>query len=76
MKIVQFRNGDFGIRKLTIAGYMFLSADENDDFWWRDKDYVIRYAHIKTREGVIERWKSYKGRPRVDNGNPVKDALT
>jgi hypothetical protein len=59
MKIVQFKDGRYGIRKLTIFGYRFLGKGTEKDYWWGViKEFVPKYAAM-SKEEVIDRWKRF-----------------
>jgi hypothetical protein len=56
MKIVQFKNGNYGIRKLTGHGYEYLEVKNNTishNFW--SKDYRATYCESDSLEFVKKR---------------------
>lgn len=61
MKIVKFKNGKYGVRRWTIAGFQFLS--NNGNWWGKDKifDYVIE--HTKEEATRLYRALSDMGEP-------------
>lgn len=59
MKIVQFKDGSFGIRRLNVFGYEFLGRDTTEDYWWYLKKYIPMHAKM-TRAEVIDRWKLFR----------------
>lgn len=75
LKIVKFRNGQFGIRRWTWVGYQFLDMDHDDDHWWLTKAYISEHA-VGTEEEVRARLNAYR-MPKVpmvpgfDKGSPV-----
>lgn len=66
LKIVKFKNGQFGIRRWTIYGYRYLDLDivraisgDSDDYWWGAiKEHVATYA-AGTEQQVRERLALY-----------------
>lgn len=62
MKLVQFKNGKFGIRKLTILGYRFLSKNYH---WW-PKHYGPDFNLEHTEEEAVELLCSVN-----DKGTPI-----
>lgn len=70
MKIVQFKDGRYGIRKFTFIGYQFLTRTPEEDHWWTDKKYIRQYASMN-KEEVIARWGEMHNKKPFDNGNPA-----
>ncbi len=68
MKIVKFKDGTYGIRKLTIIGYQFLDI-EKADYWWFNKEYVNTKC-----KGTLEQTKEAmkKHKEVIDNGKMIK----
>lgn len=79
-KIVKFKNGQYGIRRLTFSGWDFLGMELQDgkDFWWGSKArYVENYA-TGTLDQVKARLAAYPAKklprpetPGYDKGKPV-----
>jgi hypothetical protein len=46
--IVKFKNGKYGVRALDLLGWAFLDVEEDEDFWWRDEDYVVEHAQLNS----------------------------
>lgn len=67
LKIVKFKNGKYGVRRLTVYGYEFLDL-KNDDILWLDQcsrwyKSLCQTTLEKAKEG-FDRF--------TDNGKPVK----
>lgn len=46
MKIVQFKDGTFGVRKFSIVGWCFLGLRPlTEGLWWHIPEHVSRYCH-------------------------------
>ena len=71
MKVVQFRDGRYGIRKLTIFGYKFLGKDNSENYWWGMKEFIPLRAAM-SKDAVINRWNLLKKSKIIDNGKVVK----
>jgi hypothetical protein len=68
MKIVHFKDGTYGVRRLRLWGYEFL--DEDGTYWWAETSNVIRHAHITSKEKAM---LLAKERGERDNGRVVLD---
>jgi hypothetical protein len=71
MKIVQFKDGKYGIRKLTFIGYQFLTRTPKEDYWWTNKQYICTSASMN-KEEVVARWEEIHNKKPFDNGIPVE----
>jgi hypothetical protein len=61
LKVVRFKNGQYGIRRFSIilGQYQFLGMATDQDFWWHAlADYVATYAS-GSKEDVQERLNLY-----------------
>ena len=47
MKIVQFKDGRYGIRRWSLIGYKYLGKDIKEDFWWSIPRVLPYYAAIE-----------------------------
>lgn len=63
MKVVQFSNGTYGIRKLSILGYEYLDF-KMPCFWWGLKSRFIDDCQVDLKS-VVDYYKKRNDRPVV-----------
>jgi hypothetical protein len=66
-KIVKFKDGMFGVRKLTLIGYTFADVRKGEHFWWSSAYKSAERCHCATVEQAIQVIDKY-----CDNGEVVK----
>jgi hypothetical protein len=79
MRLVKFENGKYGIRRITLAGYQFLShippnfsVNYGDGWnWWTNEPQYRKYFEIDTLGDAYKILKEYTIKTHVDNGKPV-----
>ena len=62
MKIVRFKNGAYGVRRLSPFGFQFLSSNG----YWRSKSYAFEYTLEHTKEDAEALYMMV-----ADKGTPV-----
>ena len=66
MKIVKFKDGSYGIRKITLFGFLFLDLANSRNHWW------AKYKYPNDIKGTLDIvTKAFENIN--DYGTPVKD---
>ncbi len=71
MKIVQFNDGTYGIRKWSfIDGYVYL--DLIDGYWWPgDIPKYSKYYKTTDKRRILDRWEKITSKKTADIGIPI-----
>jgi hypothetical protein len=57
MRVVEFANGKFAVKKGWWIFAEYLGTNDNDNYWWSLDKYIIKYAQFDTKEAACKKMK-------------------
>ena len=70
MKIVEFKDGTYAIRRWFILGYQYLDLESENIIWWNKDDTCFDDCLTTDFEYIKEKFKNYKKPKNEDYGIP------
>jgi hypothetical protein len=67
MKIVKFKNGQFGLRKFSVFGYVYKDLKPNSTYWWSLSDGFIDSCKTNSYNQVVDLYNKFHDKGTVIN---------
>lgn len=73
MKVVQFKDGSYGVRRWRFLHYEFMDLVMSDDFYWLDDPVSVwKWCRTADRQYAENKMKKFLNIKKRDYGKPVE----